>query len=142
MSSSLVGHWKVSFPSGPNPDLGPHTFLDGELHLWANDWMALRNHLGKVLVGCYLGINKKIAMGSTILFSSHFTRVLCDILLLPEVRQSVTVSSDPNWLWKVSYSTIKDLDRGCMKAYDGTMIFMSIDKWFILKNAKGEPIVV
>ncbi|KAM0893140.1 hypothetical protein ACQ4PT_025312 [Festuca glaucescens] len=45
-------------------------------------------------------------------------------------------------IWKVSYSTKKDLDRGRMKAYDGTMKFWSSNGWIVLLNAKDEPIAV
>jgi hypothetical protein len=44
--------------------------------------------------------------------------------------------------WKVSYSTIKDLDRGRLKAYDGTMRLCSSQNWLVLLNAKGHPISV
>jgi hypothetical protein len=49
---------------------------------------------------------------------------------------------DVNWRWKVTYSTIKDLDRGRLKAYDGTMLLLMAEKWLILKNAKDDPIAV
>ncbi|KAM0889518.1 hypothetical protein ACQ4PT_027648 [Festuca glaucescens] len=45
-------------------------------------------------------------------------------------------------IWKVSYSTKKDLDCGRMKAYDGTMKFWSSNGWIVLLNAKDEPIAV
>jgi hypothetical protein len=42
----------------------------------------------------------------------------------------------------VTYSTIKDLDRGRTKAYDGILHLCVANNWLILKNAKGEPIAV
>jgi hypothetical protein len=45
-------------------------------------------------------------------------------------------------IWKVSYSTKKDLDRGRMKFYDGTLKFWSSNDWIVLLNAKDEPIAV
>jgi hypothetical protein len=46
------------------------------------------------------------------------------------------------WIWKVSYSTMKDLDRGRMKSYDGTLKFWSSNGWIVLLNAKDKPIDV
>jgi hypothetical protein len=54
MASKLAGWWKVSFASGSDPDLGCHSFLDGDLQLWANNWMILRDHLAKPVIGRYL----------------------------------------------------------------------------------------
>ncbi|KAM0910334.1 hypothetical protein ACQ4PT_014228 [Festuca glaucescens] len=60
------------------------------------------------------------------------------------VVQPVEVSSDgnPNPLktktWKITYSTAKDLDRGRMKAYDGSLSLAAQDGWLSLKNAKGK----
>jgi hypothetical protein len=36
----------------------------------------------------------------------------------------------------------KDLDRGRLKAYDGTLILLAAERLLILKNAKGDPIAV
>jgi hypothetical protein len=51
-------------------------------------------------------------------------------------------AKEVNWCWKVSYSTFKDLDRGRLKAYDGTMLLLMAEKCLVLKNAKDEPIAV
>jgi hypothetical protein len=42
-------------------------------------------------------------------------------------------------LWKITYSTIKDLDRGRMKAYDGSLS-LSKDNFLRLFDAKSAPI--
>jgi hypothetical protein len=64
--------------------------------------------------------------------------------LLPanEVRESAHAVNSGNWIWKVTYSAIKDLDRGRFKAYDGSLVLIISEKWLILKNAKGDPIAV
>jgi hypothetical protein len=142
MSSNLAGLWKVSFTTGSDPDLGCHSFLDGDLQLWAKNWMVLRDHLGKVVIGGYLRPDEKIQEGGTIIFPTHFARVMQSLLPINEVRASDHAVNSSNWIWKVSYSTIKDLDRGRFKAYDGSLVLIISEKWLILKNAKGDPIVV
>jgi hypothetical protein len=42
--------------------------------------------------------------------------------------------------WKITYSTIKDLDRGRMKSYDGMLEVTEKDQWLRLKNARGVQI--
>jgi hypothetical protein len=42
--------------------------------------------------------------------------------------------------WKVSYTTAKDLDRGRVKAYDGSLNLWISNHWLVLLNAKGNPI--
>jgi hypothetical protein len=39
--------------------------------------------------------------------------------------------------WKITYSTVKDMDRGRMKAYDGTLELDEIDQWLRLRCARG-----
>jgi hypothetical protein len=53
-----------------------------------------------------------------------------------------TVRSDTPRLdrWKVTYSIVKDLTRGRMKSYDGTLEIRRKDKFMILNNAKGKQI--
>jgi hypothetical protein len=89
----------VPFASGSDPACGSHTFMDGDLQLWANNWMVLRNHLGSALIGRYLGSAEKIDVGYTIQFPSHFAHVLHSILPPSELRVPDNVSrSDQNWL--------------------------------------------
>jgi hypothetical protein len=45
-------------------------------------------------------------------------------------------------VWKVSYSTCKDLDHGRLKSYDGSLQLISPVNWLILKNAKNDPLAV
>jgi hypothetical protein len=42
--------------------------------------------------------------------------------------------------WKITYSTLKDLDCGCMKAYDGMLELVTKSNRLILYNAKGVQI--
>jgi hypothetical protein len=142
MSSKLAGLWKVSYATRSDPDLGCHSFLDGDLQLWAKNWMVLRDHLGKVVIGRYLKPEEKIQEGGMIFFPTHFAHVMRSLLPANEVRESAHAINSGNWIWKVTYSTIKDLDRGRFKAYDGSLVLIISEKWLILKNAKGDPIAV
>jgi hypothetical protein len=47
---------------------------------------------------------------------------------------------NPDGHWKVSYTTAKDLDRGHVKAYDGSLNLWISNQWLVLLNAKGNPI--
>jgi hypothetical protein len=42
--------------------------------------------------------------------------------------------------WKITYSTIKDLDRGRMKSYDGMLEVSEKDQWLRLMDARGVQI--
>jgi hypothetical protein len=42
--------------------------------------------------------------------------------------------------WKITYSTHKDLGRGHMKAYDGTLELRKKDNFLILNISKGHKI--
>jgi hypothetical protein len=125
-----------------DPDLGPHSFLDGTLQLWINNRLVLRDHAGDVIEGRYRGKEEMIVIGSKIIFDGHFARIMRSDLSPPEVCGHVLSIPDLNWVWKISYSTFKDLDRGRMKAYDGTLIMLAAEKLLILKNAKGDPVAV
>ncbi|KAK1649061.1 hypothetical protein QYE76_066866 [Lolium multiflorum] len=46
----------------------------------------------------------------------------------------------PSKNWKITYSTHKDLDRGRMKAYDGSLSRSVKDDWITLLDAKGKII--
>jgi hypothetical protein len=43
--------------------------------------------------------------------------------------------------WKITYTTVKDLDRGRVKAYDGSLNLWVSNNWLVLLNAKGTPII-
>jgi hypothetical protein len=47
----------------------------------------------------------------------------------------------PDGKWKVTYSTVKDYDRGRVKAYDGSLHLWISNNWLVLLNAKGTPII-
>jgi hypothetical protein len=141
-SSRLIGSWRVSYATGMDPDHGPHSYMDGSIHLWINGWMVLQDHLDSVIVGCYRGSEEVINIGTKVIFATHFARILCSDLPPSEVRAPVCVPPDLNWQWKVSYSTFKDLDRGRMKSYDGSLHLLAAENWLILKNVKSAPISV
>jgi hypothetical protein len=94
----LIGLWKVSYTAGTNLDLGSHTFLDGTLELWINNWLVLRDHVGDVIVGRYRGKDEKIAIGSKVLFDGHFARIMRSDLSPLEVCDPVLSVSDLNWV--------------------------------------------
>jgi hypothetical protein len=98
-----------------------------------------------------------ISMGMSVEFPCHLVNVGEQISRLGDYDQSspeerVLLSDQPSpheyrredalLIWKVSYSTRKDLDRGRMKSYDGTLKFWSSNGWIVLLNAKDKPIDV
>ncbi|KAM0832307.1 hypothetical protein ACQ4PT_064990 [Festuca glaucescens] len=56
----------------------------------------------------------------------------------PKDIPSVADLTPPSKIWKITYSTHKDLDRGRMKAYDGTLSLSVKDGWISLLDAKGK----
>jgi hypothetical protein len=86
----------MSYAAGTDPDLGSHTFLDGTLQLWINDWDVLRDHVGDVIVGRYRGKDEKIVIGSKVLFDGHFARIMRPNLSPPEVCNPVLSVCDLN----------------------------------------------
>jgi hypothetical protein len=44
--------------------------------------------------------------------------------------------------WRITYSTCKDLDRGRLKAYDGSLEFSQLERSLILKNARVSELAV
>jgi hypothetical protein len=149
--SRLAGQWKVSFEVILKENQVQKQDLQGELHLWAKDWVVLLSDSGTMVAGRHLSNGEWICVGSTFKFPLHSVKVLsCDFC--PEFHRSaveVCVPTAPasslitlDWRWKVSYSTLKDLDHDCMKSYDGTLQHSSSENWLILKNAKGDPIAI
>jgi hypothetical protein len=53
---------------------------------------------------------------------------------------STAAPTQPSKMWKITYSTHKDLDRGRMKAYDGSLSRSVKDDWITLLDAKGKII--
>jgi hypothetical protein len=57
-----------------------------------------------------------------------------------EIVDTSVASDDRLRKWKITYSTIKDLDCGRMKAYDGSIELRKKDNFLILNNAKSNQI--
>jgi hypothetical protein len=142
----LEGQWKVSFKVISNENQAREQDLQGELHLWAKDWVVLLAESGTMDARRHLSNGERISVGSTFKFLLHSVKVLsCDFF--PEFHRLVTevcISPSPassvialDWRWKVSYSTLKYLDRGRMKSYDGTLQHSSVENWLILKMPKA-----
>jgi hypothetical protein len=118
--SRLAGQWKVSFTVISKEHQAQKQDLQGELHLWAKDWVVLLSESGTMVAGRHLPNGEQNYVGSTFKFPLHSIKVLsCDFC--PEFHRSVSevcVPTSPasslialDWHWKVSYSTLKDLDR-------------------------------
>jgi hypothetical protein len=58
----------------------------------------------------------------------------------PKVSFSTADQNHLSKMWKITYSTHKDLDRGRMKAYDGSLSRSVKDDWITLLDAKGKII--
>jgi hypothetical protein len=133
--------WKVSFTTGVDPDLGSFSFLDGSLQLWPSGWLVLLDHLGSQIEGRWLNQCERIVEGSTISLPHHSVRALRCNSTPSEVRSPARDAplSDVAHLdrWKITYSTVKDLDRGRMKSYDGFLEIRKRGNFMILNNAKG-----
>jgi hypothetical protein len=132
-------------------DSGVRNLLDGELHVWpAKRWIVLVDAEGTPIIGKFLRKEEDVLeVGSVVEFSIFHAFVDHCILSPPEdngsgdeliIEKSTAQDlSDLVKLWKVSYSTVKDLDRGRMKAYDGSLS-LSKDNFLRLFNAKSAPI--
>jgi hypothetical protein len=72
MSSRLIGSWRVSYAMGTDPDHGPHSYMDGSVHLWINGWMVLRDHLDSIIVGRYRGSEEVINVVTKVIFTTDF----------------------------------------------------------------------
>jgi hypothetical protein len=127
-----------------DPDLGSYFFFDGSLQLWPSGWLVLLDRLGSPIEGRWLNQHEQIVDGSTISLSHHSVRVLRCNSTPSEVRSPARGAplSDIVRLdrWKITYSTVKDLDRGRMKSYDGFLEIRKRDNFMILNNAKGRQI--
>jgi hypothetical protein len=55
-----------------------------------------------------------------------------------KVSSPVADLAPPSKIWKITYSTHKDLERGRMKAYDGSLSLSVKDDWISLLDAKGK----
>ncbi|KAK1618561.1 hypothetical protein QYE76_024078 [Lolium multiflorum] len=94
--------------------------------------------------------NDRISLGLSMEFPCHLVEVVdqisCDLsteaLRSDQPNPHDGRSGNNDLTWKISYSTRRDLDRGRMKSYDGTLKFWSSNGWLVLINAKDEPIAV
>jgi hypothetical protein len=146
-SSALVASWKVTYDVIADRDQQSGSSLSRDLMLWKNGWISLMNLKGSVVEGRFLGTGKTINIVDTIVFSLHDARILRGVSRTPEVRslsldRVMPVNSDGLDLkkWKITYSTLKDLDRGRIKAYDGSLTLWLKSKRLVLSNAKGAQI--
>jgi hypothetical protein len=91
-----------------------------------------------------LNQRENINEGSTISLPHHSVRVLRCNSTPSEVDSPARDAplSDVARLdhWKITYSTIKDLDTGRMKSYDGFLEICKRDNFMILNNTKGRQI--
>ncbi|KAM0827262.1 hypothetical protein ACQ4PT_068312 [Festuca glaucescens] len=149
--SSPAWIWNVSYSSVDDLDSGVRNLLDGELHIWpAKRWIALVDVEGTPIIGKFMRKeDDALEVGSVVEFSVFHALVDHCILSPPEDNGSgddlmIDKSSAQDLtnlvkFWKISYSTVKDLDRGRMKAYDGSLS-LSTDNFLRLFNAKSAPI--
>jgi hypothetical protein len=146
----LVGSWMVSFSTGPDPDLGGHSFFDGKMQLWSSNWLVLLDHSGDPIVGCRVS-DTSFQIRSSIHIQNYLVRIMKPAtVLVPAISSTVEdpafstvvkdISRDRCKSWKITYSTYKDLDRGRMKSYDGFLELRKKDNFLILSNAKGNQI--
>ncbi|KAM0861075.1 hypothetical protein ACQ4PT_046145 [Festuca glaucescens] len=145
--ASPTWKWKVTYSAIEDLNSGRQKVMDGELHLWTlKDWIALMNYRGAPIVGKFLVNGDVVDVGTNVEFPCHHVKVVSCILSPAEVRLPIPdlAISAPVPLrsksWKISYSTSKDLNRGRMNAYDGTLVLLIKDNWLILNNAKGSQI--
>jgi hypothetical protein len=119
----------------------------GELHLWSDkDWLGLMTTKGTPIVGKYLNKGDWVDVGSVVDFKGFKASVI-HCVLSPSLGSPASVldllrmsGSDPNSGdrgWHVTYSTHRDLWRGRMKAYDGSLQLSVKDNWLLLKDARG-----
>jgi hypothetical protein len=69
---------------------------------------------------------------------SRANLVVNALAIHPMVKPSISELTPPSKTWKITYSTHKDIDRGRMKAYDGTLSLSVKDGWISLLDAKGK----
>jgi hypothetical protein len=100
---------------------------------------------GVPIIGKFLTDNEILNVGSVVEFSSYQAKVVsCTLSPCMDENNNafaVYVSAEVPHLvktWKISYSTIRDLDRGRMKSYDGSLCLY--EGLLMLKNAKGDRV--
>jgi hypothetical protein len=139
--------WSVSYVEAQDLVSGLNVPMMGELHLWtATDWIGLMTTKGTPIVGNFLRNGDVVDVGSILEFPVYSVKVV-QCVLSPHVdhialdQELMQMSgSDLNPLdqgWHVTYSTHRDLWRGRMKSYDGSLFFSAKHNWLLLKDAKG-----
>ena len=105
---------------------------------------------GAPVIGKFLAKDEVVDVGSAVEFSS-FTATVTRCILSPpgassQIKKLISSSGGNassmviSKSWKITYSTVRDLDRGRMKSYDGSLVLSIKDNWLVLKNAKGAQI--
>jgi hypothetical protein len=108
--------------------------------------MGLMTTKGTPIVGKFLRKGDAIEVGSVLEFTVYTIKVI-KCVLSPHVNRAASVpelmqmsGSDSNPMdqgWHVTYSTHRDLWRGRMKSYDGSLFFSAKHNWMLLKDARG-----
>ncbi|KAM0868195.1 hypothetical protein ACQ4PT_041499 [Festuca glaucescens] len=139
--------WSVSYVKTQDLVTRSEDPMMGELHLWtAKDWIGLMTTKGTPIVGKYLKRGDLVDVGSVVEFLGFTAKVIHCVLSPTNVcpasdHELLKMSgSDPNSRdrgWHVTYSTHRDLCRGRMKSYDGSLLLSVKDNWLLLKDAKG-----
>jgi hypothetical protein len=112
--------------------------------------LVLQDDEGVTVDAKIVSFDAPFSMGMSVEFPCHLVHVEEQIFLMDDDDHDQPTSGylrdlwweEAPWIWKVSYSTMKDLDRGRMKSYDGILKFWTSNGWLVLLNAKDEPIAV
>ncbi|KAM0851424.1 hypothetical protein ACQ4PT_052440 [Festuca glaucescens] len=147
--SSPAWIWNVSYSAVEDLDNGVRNLLDGELHIWpAKRWIVLVDVEGSRIIGKFMRKDDEVLEVGSVVEFSVFHALVDHCILSPPEPQSGMVKVQMNDIaktldlaslvrsWKITYSTTKDLDRGHMKAYDGSLCYC-MDKYLRLFNAKS-----
>ncbi|KAM0886498.1 hypothetical protein ACQ4PT_029612 [Festuca glaucescens] len=147
--SSPAWIWNVSYSAVEDLDNGVRNVLDGELHIWpAKRWIVLVDVEGSPIIGKFMRKDDEVLEVGSVVEFSVFHALVDHCILSPPEPQSGMVKVQMNDIaktldlaslvrsWKITYSTTKDLDRGRMKAYDGSLCYC-MDKYLRLFNAKS-----
>ncbi|KAM0880622.1 hypothetical protein ACQ4PT_033457 [Festuca glaucescens] len=103
---------------------------------------AAEEEQGVTIDAKVIDASEPISVGISVEFPCHLVEVGQVNLTQSGGDATTEAAISGSWIWKVSYSTKKDLDRGRIKDYDGTVKYWSSNGWIVLLNAKEEPIAV
>jgi hypothetical protein len=104
-----------------------------------NHRIVLLDDIGITIDAKVLRINESIFAGMSFEFPCHIVKVASEQNGYDKRSEDFALG---HWIWKVCYTTEKDLDRRRQKKYDGTLRFWSSNGWLVLLNAREEPIAV